>query len=43
MAGLFDRVENASPRSGSSKRITPIVWATVVVVAIAVVLWFAMK
>jgi hypothetical protein len=43
MAGLFDRAANDSPRSGSSKHITPIVWATVVVVAIAMVLWFAMK
>jgi hypothetical protein len=43
MARSFDRAENASPRSGSSKRVTPIVWATVLVVVVAMVIWFAIK
>jgi len=43
MAGPFDRAANASPRSGSSKRVTPIMWAVVLVVAVAMALWFAMK
>ena len=40
----FDHAANASPRSGSSKRVTPVVWAAVIVVALIVVaIWFAMK
>ena len=40
----FDRAANDSPRSGSSKRVTPVVWAAVIVVALIVVaIWFAMK
>jgi hypothetical protein len=43
MAESFDRAANSSPRSGSSKRVTPIVWAAVLVVAVAMAVWFAMK
>jgi hypothetical protein len=43
MAESFDRAANASPRSGSSKRVAPIIWAVVLVVAVAMALWFAMK
>jgi hypothetical protein len=43
MAGSFDRAENASPRSGSSKRVTPVIWAAIVAVAVVMAIWFAMK
>jgi hypothetical protein len=39
----FDRAANDSPRSGSSKRVTPVVWAVIVVALIVVAIWFAMK
>jgi len=39
----FDHAANDSPRSGSSKRVTPVVWAVIVVALIVVVIWFAMK
>ena len=39
----FDHVANDSPRSGSSKRVTPVVWAVIVVALIVVAIWFAMK
>jgi hypothetical protein len=39
----FNHAANDSPRSGSSKKVTPAVWAAIVVVAIAVAIWFAMN
>jgi hypothetical protein len=39
----FDHAANASPRSGSSKQVTPVVWSIIVVVAVALAIWFAMK
>jgi hypothetical protein len=39
----FDHAANDSPRSGSSKRVTPVVWAVIVVALIVVAIWFAMK
>jgi hypothetical protein len=39
----FNHAANDSPRSGSSKQVTPVVWSLIVVVAIAVATWFAMK
>lgn len=38
----FNHAANDSPRSGSSKKVTPIVWGAIVIVMIAVVLWFKM-
>jgi hypothetical protein len=35
----FDQAANDSPRSGSSKRVTPLVWGVVVAAAIAVAIW----
>ena len=40
--GEFNHAANDSPRSGSSKKVTPIVWGAIVIVMIAVVLWFGM-
>ena len=38
----FNHAANDSPRSGSSKKVTPVVWGAIVIVMIAVVLWFKM-
>jgi hypothetical protein len=38
----FNHAANDSPRSGSSKKVTPVVWAAVVVALIAVAIWFRM-
>ncbi|MEA2865530.1 MAG: hypothetical protein QOE39_245 [Bradyrhizobium sp.] len=43
MVSPFTRAENDSPRSGSSKRVTPAVWAAIVVAMVVVAIWFAMK
>jgi hypothetical protein len=39
----FNHAANDSPRSGSSKQVTPAVWAAIVVAIAAMVIWFAMK
>jgi hypothetical protein len=39
----FNHAANDSPRSGSSKQVTPVVWAAIVVAMIAIAIWFAMK
>jgi len=39
----FNHAPNDSPRSGSSKQAMPVVWAMIVVVIVAVVIWLAMK
>jgi hypothetical protein len=38
----FNYAANDSPRSGSSKRATPVVWAAFVVAMIAITFWLAM-
>jgi hypothetical protein len=38
----FNHAANASPRSGSSKKVAPIVWCAIVVAMIALVIWFAL-
>ena len=37
----FNHAANDSPRSGSSKQVTPVVWCAVVVAAVALATWFA--
>jgi hypothetical protein len=39
----FDQAANDSPRSGSSKRMAPVVWGVIVVALVAIVFWFVMK
>jgi hypothetical protein len=39
----FNHAANNSPRSGSSKRVTPVVWGVIVVVLVAIVIWFVMR
>ncbi len=38
-----DPPRNDSPRSGSSKRIAPVVWGVIVVAMVVIAIWFAMK
>jgi hypothetical protein len=38
----FNHAANDSPRSGSSKKVTPVVWAAILAVVVAVTVWFAM-
>ena len=42
MQSEFNHAANDSPRSGSSKKVTPVVWGAIVIAMIAVVLWFKM-
>jgi hypothetical protein len=39
----FDHAANDSPRSGSSKRLTPAVWGVTVAAIVALILWFTVK
>jgi len=39
----FNDAANESPRSGSSKQVTPVVWGAIVVAIVAIAIWFAMK
>jgi len=43
MQTKFNHAANDSPRSGSSKKVTPVVWLFVIVVMIAIGIWFAVK
>jgi hypothetical protein len=37
----FNHAANDSPRSGSSKRVTPVVWCIIVAVIVALAVYFA--
>jgi hypothetical protein len=39
----FNHAANDSPRSGSSKQATPVIWGAIVVAIIAMAVWFAMR
>jgi len=39
----FDHAANDSPRSGSSKQVTPLLWGGIVVAIVVLILWFAIK
>ena len=39
----FNHAANDSPRSGSSKKVTPVIWAAIVALMIAVAMWFGMR
>jgi hypothetical protein len=39
----FNHATNDSPRSGSSKQVTPVVWGVIVVAIIVMAIWFAMR
>ena len=38
----FNHAANDSPRSGSSKKVTPAIWAAIVALMIAAGIWFGM-
>ncbi|MET0169164.1 MAG: hypothetical protein ABW191_02100 [Aliihoeflea sp.] len=38
----FNHAANDSPRSGSTKKVTPVVWAVIVIAIIAVTVWLTM-
>lgn len=38
----FNHAANDSPRSGSSKKVAPVVWAVIVAVVVVGAIWFAM-
>ncbi len=39
----FNRAANNSPRSGSSKQFTPVMWGATIVALVAIAIWIAMK
>jgi hypothetical protein len=39
----FNHAANDSPRSGSSKRVTPLAWGVILIVIVALVIWFMLK
>jgi hypothetical protein len=39
----FNHAANDSPRSGSSKRVTPLAWGVIFIVTVALVIWFTLK
>lgn len=43
MDDQFNHAPNDSPRSGSSKKVTPMVWCAILVVLVALAIWFTMK
>lgn len=43
MTQRLDHAANDSPRSGSSKRMTPVVCGVIVVALVAVAIWFAIR
>ncbi|WP_291577068.1 hypothetical protein [Bradyrhizobium sp.] len=43
MNSEFNHAANDSPRSGSSKQVTPVVLAATVTAIVAMVLWFAFR
>ncbi len=43
MDDRYNHAPNNSPRSGSSKKVTPVVWAAIVAVIAALAIWFTMR
>ena len=37
----FNYAANDSPRSGSSKRVTPVVWGAIIGALVALAIWFS--
>ena len=40
MEDRYNHAPNDSPRSGGSKKVTPVVWSGIVVVIVALAIWF---
>jgi hypothetical protein len=43
MGEEFNHAANDSPRSGTSKQVTPLMWGAIVVALLAIAIWFAVK
>ncbi len=43
MDSEFNHAANNSPRSGSSKKVTPFLWVAIVAFMVAAALWFTIK
>jgi len=43
MSQEFNQAANDSPRSGSSKRVTPAVWAAIVIALVVLAIWLAAR
>jgi hypothetical protein len=43
MSHEFDHAANDSPRSGSSKQVTPVIWGVIVLMVVVLVIWLVMK
>jgi hypothetical protein len=43
MQSQFNHADNTSPRSGSSKKVTPVLWAVVVVAIVVIGIWLFMR
>ena len=39
----FNHAANDSPRSGSSKQVTPVVWGAIILAIVVMLIWFAMR
>ena len=39
----FNHAANDSPRSGSSKKVTPVAWGVILIAIVAIVIWFTIK
>jgi hypothetical protein len=39
----FDHAANDSPRSGSSKQVTPVLWGAIVLAIVAMAIWYAIR
>jgi len=39
----FNHAANDSPRSGGTKRATPVVWGAIVITLVVVAIWFTMQ
>jgi len=39
----FNHAANDSPRSGSSKQITPVVWGAIILAIVVMAIWLAMR
>jgi hypothetical protein len=43
MDSEFNHAPNDSPRSGSSKRVTPVVWGAILVAIVVAITWFVTR
>jgi len=39
----YNHAPNDSPRSGSNKKVTPVIWGAIVFIIVLLAVWFTMK